>query len=97
MRGMAAFLLSCMVGLASAADEDTPITTQAELLAWCQAESEAWFVGRQLTPYNWSASFWEKGNVLYVKGSWRVGSQDREVECSVARGARTRYAMMNVR
>ncbi len=86
--------LACvlMVSAAMAHYEDKPINTASELRDWCEAVSEASFIGKGVRPSNWSATFWSEGNVLLVKGSWRVESQEVTVECRIARGAQTRYA-----
>ncbi len=76
--------------------EDTPINSGSELRDWCKRESEATFIGRAITPANWSASYWDEGNVLMVKGSWRVSGSDVTVECRVARGAETQYATLSI-
>jgi len=87
-------LLSC--GTAFAHEDDVPIQTASELRDWCQHETEAFFVGNGKTPYNWVASYVERGNVLNVTGKWRVDSKEVEVECAVARGAQRRYATFHV-
>src|SRR5271168_3475933 len=82
---------------ASAIDhDDIPINSGSELRDWCKSQSEATLIGRGLTPFNWSASYSDQGNALQVKGKWRVNGSDVSVECSVARGARSRYASMSI-
>jgi hypothetical protein len=82
---------------ASAIDHhDRPINSGIELRDWCKSQSEATFVGRGLTPFNWTASYSDQGNALQVKGKWRVNGSDVSVECRVARGARSRYASMSI-
>ena len=76
--------------------DDVPIMTASELRTWCQEESRALFVGQGVTPYNWSASYWDEGNVLHVKGSWRIGRAEAVVECRIARGAQSRFAVITV-
>lgn len=73
-------------------EEDLPINSSSELREWCREESEAYFVGKGVTPYNWSASYWDKGNTLFVKGNWRVDGKDIIVECRIAKGAKRKYA-----
>lgn len=51
--------------------EDRVINSGSELRDWCKEESEATFIGKGLTPFNWSASYSDQGNVLMVKGQWR--------------------------
>jgi len=96
MKQVLTIVLSLVSFAAAAHQEDVPITTASELRAWCEMESHALFIGKGITPYNWSASFWEKGNVLFVKGSWRVGNKEAVIDCRIARGAQTRYAAISV-
>lgn len=77
-------------------DRNITIDTSSRLLEWCKAESEAHFIGTGVTPYNWSANWWEKGNVLRVKGSWLVGREHVEVNCHIAKGARKKYAVFEI-
>jgi hypothetical protein len=74
--------------------DDRPINSASELRDGCKSESEASFIGKGIARSNWSASFWEEGNVLVAKGSWRVGTDEVTVECRIARGAQTRFASM---
>ena len=37
--------------------EDRPINSGSELRDWCKAESQATFIGKGQTPFNWSASW----------------------------------------
>ena len=83
--------------LALAHPADRPINSGSELRDWCKAESQATFIGKGQTPFNWSASYWDEGNVLMVKGSWRINESEVIVECRVARGAEARFATMSVR
>jgi hypothetical protein len=76
--------------------EDMPINSGSELRDWCKRESEATFIGKGIAPSNWSASYWDQGNVLMVKGTWRINGSDVTVECRVARGAEARYATMSI-
>ena len=87
-------LLVCSAAFAH--DDETPIQSASELRDWCQHETEAFFVGKGQTPYNWTASYVEHGNVFNVTGKWRVNSKDVEVQCAVARGAQRRYATFQV-
>jgi hypothetical protein len=75
---------------------DVPINSATELRDWCKEESEAALVGKGLTPFNWTASYWDKVNVLMVKGKWRVDASDVTVECSITRGAEARFASMSI-
>jgi len=76
--------------------DDTPINSATELRDWCKEESEAALIGRGMTPSNWTARYWDQVNTLMVKGQWRVNGADYTVDCSVARGAQSRFASMSI-
>jgi len=76
--------------------DDTPINSATELRDWCKEESEAALIGRGMTPSNWTARYWDQVNTLMVKGQWRVDGADYTVDCSVARGAQSRFASMSI-
>ena len=87
-------LLVVFVSVATwADDDDIPIDSSSQLREWCKAETEAHFVAQDITPHNWSASWWEEGNILMVEGSWLVGNDHVVVKCRVAKGAKTKYAI----
>src|SRR6202043_4114246 len=96
MKGSVSLLFVLMASSSMAHREDTPINSGSELRDWCKEESEATLIGKGLTPFNWSASYWDQGNVLMAKGKWRVNGSDVTVECRVARGAEARFAMMSI-
>jgi len=75
---------------------DTPINSASELRDWCKEESEAALIGRGMSPANWTARYWDQVDTLMVKGQWRVDGADYTVECSVARGAQSRFASMSI-
>lgn len=89
-------LLLLMASSAMGAHTDRIINSATELRDWCRDESEAAIIGRGDTPNNWTARYWDEGNVLNVKGNWRVGAANVTVDCSIARGARAEYASMTV-
>lgn len=96
IRYVIAMLLLLLAGSAMADHRDRVINTASKLRDWCKDESEASFIGRGSTPYNWSASFYDEGNTLVAKGQWRVDGAVVTVECRVARGARAEYASMSI-
>jgi len=97
MKGLWALLTLVLPSMAvSAPHESKPINSGTELRDWCKDESEASLIGKGLSPFNWTASYWDQGNVLMVKGEWRVGDGNVSVECSVARGAESRYANLSI-
>jgi len=76
--------------------DEIVINSGTELRDWCKEESEATLIGRGLTPFNWTASYWDQVNTLMVKGQWRTDSVNLIVECSVARGAQARFASLSI-
>jgi hypothetical protein len=96
MKTSVALILVLTASSALAHHEDAPINSGTELRDWCKVASEAAIIGKGVTPYNWTASYWDQGNMLMVKGKWRVNSADVTVECSIARGAEARFAVMSV-
>lgn len=67
-----------------------------ELTPWCQSEARAYFAGKGIATYQWSARYYEKGNLLIVEGTIRANGNDVPVTCRVAKGARERYAVVEV-
>jgi hypothetical protein len=76
--------------------DEAVINSGTELRDWCKEESEAVLIGRGLTPFNWTASYWDQANTLMVKGQWRTDSANLTVECSVAKGAQARFASLSI-
>lgn len=97
MKHLLLFAIFLAPSFTSAHDEELPVNSGAELRDWCQHESEAYFVGRGASPFNWTASHVERGNTLVVEGKWRVDGELINVECRAARGAQRRYAVMEVK
>lgn len=97
MNRSAAIMLSLVASIAMAGhQDDRAINSGSELRDWCKEASEATLIGRGLTPFNWTASYWDQGNTLMVKGQWRVEGSNRTVECSIARGAQARFASVSI-
>ena len=72
------------------------IERASELVPWCRAEAERRFVAKGLTPYQWSASYHDRGKMLNVTGRLRVEGRDVDVRCSVVRGAREYDASIQI-
>lgn len=72
------------------------ISLASELAPWCRAEAEARVVAGGGTPYQWTASYHDRGNRLHVNGRLRVDGEYLEVRCSIARGARESYATIDL-
>jgi hypothetical protein len=77
-------------------DEDVPINTTSELKTWCKTETENYFIAKEKTPHNWTASYHTKGNTLIVEGKWRVEGERKEVKCWIAKGAERKYAEFEI-
>jgi hypothetical protein len=90
-------LLALAVAAPTLAHDHTRVIDQAsELVPWCKAEAESRYVARNITPYQWAASYHERSNVLYVDGRLRVHGDDVAVRCRIARGAREDYATIEI-
>lgn len=86
-----------LTGTCSAFGHEHRVISQAsDLVPWCKAEAEARYVARNVTPYNWTASYHERSNVLYVDGKLRVNGDDVAVRCRISSGAREEYATMEI-
>jgi hypothetical protein len=72
------------------------INQASELVPWCKNEAESRYVARNITPYQWAASYHDRSNILYVDGRLRVHGEDVVVRCRVARGAREEYATIEI-
>jgi hypothetical protein len=68
----------------------------SELVPWCRREAEAHFVGLGITTYQWTAAYRDEGNTLIVDGKLRADGRDVPVTCRIARGARERYAHIEI-
>jgi hypothetical protein len=91
-----ALLLTVFAACAHDEDEE-PIENASTLRAWCKEESAAYFAAQGETPYNWSASWHEEGNLLIVEGEWLVGHTPAAVSCRVMKGARRKDAVYEIR
>ena len=76
--------------------QDRIIQTTSELAPWCRSEAEARVVAEGKTTYQWTSSQIVRGNVLHVEGKLRVQGGDVQVQCRIARGARLRYASIEL-
>ncbi|MGQ4583892.1 hypothetical protein [Lysobacter sp. F60174L2] len=75
---------------------DLTIHQASALVPWCRSEAEARYIARNIVPYQWTARYHDKGNVLYVEGKLRVHGDDVAVRCRIARGAREKYAVIEI-
>ena len=81
---------------APALPEEQVFRSASDLRPWCEDQARAAYVGRGMTTYQWTASHFDRGNVLHVEGKLRADGQDVSVRCRVARGARERYASIEI-
>ena len=93
---MSCAVLALFAALPAMGSEHRPFSQASELVPWCEAEAEASYVARNVTPYQWTASYHESGNILLVDGKLRVHGQDVSVRCRVARGAVQDYATIEI-
>ena len=96
MQRMYIFALSLFALSAFAHEHERVITQASDLESWCKSETEARYIARDITPYQWTASFHDSGNILYVDGKLRVHGDDVTVHCRIARGAREEYGAVEI-
>jgi hypothetical protein len=95
MKTFCAFVL--LTGTLSAfGHEQRGISQASDLVPWCKAEAEARYIAKNITPYNWTASYHERSNVLYVDGKLRADGEDVTVHCRIASGARDECATIQI-
>jgi hypothetical protein len=91
------FVLSLLSFSIAAHDQQHRIIYQAsDLVSWCRDEAQARYIAQNITPYNWTASYHDSANILYVDGRMRVHDSDVEVHCRLASGARVEYGVIEV-
>jgi len=90
------YTLLMLVAAFPAPAHERLITQASELVPWCKAEAEARYVARNVTPYQWTASYHDAGTMLYVDGKLRVHGDDIVVRCRLASGAREEYATIEI-
>ena len=97
MRRTTLLLAAFLPFAASAHDPQHRVIYQAsDLVSWCRDEATARYVARNITPYNWTASYHDRSNILYVDGRLRVHDSDVDVRCRLASGARLEYAVIEI-
>ncbi|MGA9026865.1 MAG: hypothetical protein WB440_12465 [Steroidobacteraceae bacterium] len=95
-RSAAIFLLFVASTTLAGQQDDRVINSGSELRDWCREASEATLVGRGMTPFNWTASYWDQANTLMVKGQWRIEGSNLTVDCSITKGAQARFASVSI-
>lgn len=77
-------------------DRDKVINQASELVPWCKAEAEYRYLLKDITPYQWAASYHDRSGVLFVDGKLRVHDQDVVVRCHVMQGMRGTSAAIEI-
>jgi len=91
------FILTLMISTSSFSyDGDTPINSLSELRSWCENNSKYYLTTMEEEASNWRSSDKVKGNTLEIKGRWRQGETDKEVSCSVLKGAPRKFIIMSI-
>jgi hypothetical protein len=95
---MVTLLMMSMAPVMAHDDDEIEFHQASELLPWCkaEAEAEAHFAGKGVATYQWTARYFERGNTLVVEGKLRADGTDVPVSCRVAKGARERYAVIEL-
>ena len=96
MKTMVAIIVLAASFPALAHEHHRVIYYASDLVPWCRDEAQAPYVAKNITPYNWTASYHDSGNMLYVDGKLRVHDTDVEVHCRLASGARLGYAVIEI-
>ena len=86
----------CAAAAQAQGHHEIEFSQASELMPWCQTEAKAHFAGKGEATYQWSANHYSKGNTLIVEGQIRTDKGDVPVTCRVARGARERYAVVEI-
>ena len=89
-------ILVLTAALSAFGHEHRVISQASDLVPWCNAEAEARYVAKNITPYNWTASYHDDNNILYVEGKLRVHGHDVTVRCRIATGAREEYGTIEI-
>ena len=89
-------LLLAFAGPGSAQYRDRIIFLATDLVPWCRDAAQAQYIARNITPYNWTASYHDSSNVLYVDGKLRIHDADVEVHCRLASGSPIEYGTIEI-
>lgn len=77
-------------------DEKQHVDSSAVVKVWCKKKSAYYFKERNITPYNWTASWWDEGRSIVVQGEWRVEDTTALVSCRAERGNALKHAVMTI-
>jgi hypothetical protein len=79
-----------------APDDEIVFNTAGALLSWCEDEARAHFVGKGVDTYQWTGRHFETGDTLHAEGKVRANGNEVPVTCRAAKGARERYASIEI-
>ncbi|WP_431793174.1 hypothetical protein [Xanthomonas oryzae] len=68
----------------------------SDLVPVCQRAAENHYLAQGASISNWTASYHDRGNGLYVDGRLRVNGNTASVHCTAARGSRERELTMKI-
>lgn len=75
---------------------DRIIYQASDLVSACRGVAEGRYIAKNITPYNWTASYHDSANILYVDGKLKVHQTEVEVHCRLARGSRLEYLVIQI-
>lgn len=75
---------------------EAPINNAREFLDWCKNKSAQRFIEANQSPYNWTASQWQEGNYLNIKGNWKVKDSTQVIHCRIRKGVAEKYARIEI-
>jgi len=95
------FAMLVLLPLSASADEtiyheEKILNTSSELKEWCKNESSMYYLAQDIAPYNWAASWWIDGDVIHVKGTWKINDKESTISCNVRRGVSEKYAIWKI-
>lgn len=68
----------------------------SDLVPVCRRAAETHYLAQGASVYNWTASYHDRGDGLYVDGRLRANGNTVSVHCSAARGSRERDLIMKI-
>ncbi|MBB5863696.1 hypothetical protein [Xanthomonas sp. 3058] len=68
----------------------------SDLVPVCRRAAETHYLAQGASIYNWTASYHDRGDGLYVDGRLRANGKTVSVHCSAARGARERELILKI-
>ncbi len=68
----------------------------SDLVPVCRRAAETHYLAQGASIYNWTASYHDRGDGLYVDGRLRANGNTVSVHCRAARGARERELVMSI-